>query len=49
MLKFIEGDITNLKNNLAASQTDKERAVKIAIQKLIEAHLASNSAESIIC
>jgi len=37
-----------LKSNLEAPQADKERAVKIAIQKLTEAHISQNSAEIII-
>jgi len=37
-----------LKNNLSASQSDKERAVKVAIQKLMEAFIVPDMAEIII-
>jgi hypothetical protein len=37
-----------LKNNLEASQADKERAVKIAVQKLTDAFIVPDMAETII-
>jgi len=37
-----------LKSNLKASQTDKECAVKIAVQKLTKSHIGLDSAETII-
>jgi len=37
-----------LKNNLNASKEDKEAAVKVAIQRLTEAHFSKESAEKII-
>jgi len=37
-----------LKNNLSASQADRERAVKVAIQKLTEAFIVPDMAETII-
>lgn len=42
------GAAQTLKNNLNASSADKAIAIKIAKQKLVEAHVAPNSAETII-
>jgi len=45
---YEKGAAQILKNNLAATQADKVIAVKRAVKKLTDAHIAQNSAETII-